>query len=335
MKSFEIQEFGIENLALVERETARPARGEVLVRMTAASLNFRDYMVAKGIYNPRMRRPMVPLSDGAGVVEEIGPGVTRFHKGDRVAACFFQNWIEGPMTREKGTSALGGAIDGVLREFAVFSEEGLVAVPDSLSDEEAAALPCAAVTAWNALFEHSPLAPGDTVLIQGTGGVSVFALQFAAAAGLRTIVTSSSDEKLERARRLGASETINYKATPNWEKAALKLTAGEGVDHVIEVGGSGTLSHSLKAVRMGGAISVIGVLSGADPSVSPREILMNSVRVQGIFVGSRLMFERMLRAIEFHRIHPMVDRVFPWTEFPEALRYMESQQHFGKICLKF
>lgn len=335
MKSFEIQEFGIEKLALVDREAPRPGAGEVLVRMRAASLNYRDYMMVTGRYNPRMRRPMVPLSDGAGVVEEAGPGVTRFRKGDRVAACFFQNWIEGPMTREKGASALGGAIDGVLREFAVFSEEGLVRAPESLSDEEAAALPCAAVTAWHALFEHTAMAPGDTVLIQGTGGVSVFALQFAAAAGLRTIVTSSGDDKLERARGLGASEIINYKTNPTWEDTARAFTDGRGVDHVIEVGGSGTLGRSFKAVRMEGAISVIGVLSGADPSVSPREILMNSVRVQGIFVGSRLMFERMNRGIEFHKIKPVVDRVFPWTDLPEALRYMESQRHFGKICLKF
>lgn len=335
MKSFEIQEFGIENLALVERERPRPGAREVLVRMTAASLNYRDYMVAQGVYNPRMRRPLAPLSDGAGVVEEIGSGVTRFKQGERVTACFMQKWIEGPPTREKGASALGGAIDGVLREFAVFSEEGLVHVPEPLSDEEAATLPCAAVTAWHALFEHTPMAPGETVLIQGTGGVSVFALQFAAAAGLRTIVTSSSDQKLERARQLGASETINYKTNPNWEEQARKLTGGRGVDHVIEVGGSGTLGRSLKAVRMQGAVSVIGVLSGAEPSVSPREILMNSVRVQGIYVGSRLMFERMNRAIEFHKIKPVVDRVFAWTELPDALRYMESQQHFGKICLKF
>ena len=335
MKSFEIQEFGIDQLALVDREMPRPGVGEVLVRMSAASLNYRDYMMVTGVYNPRLRRPMVPLSDGAGVVEQTGPGVTRFKKGDRVAACFMQKWIDGPPTREKGVSALGGGIDGVLREFAVFSEQGLVAAPPSLSNEETASLPCAAVTAWHALFEHSPMAPGDSVLIQGTGGVAVFALQFASAAGLRTIVTSSSDDKLERARRLGASETINYKTIPNWDEEARGLTAGQGVDHVIEVGGSETLARSLKAVRMQGAVSVIGVLSGAEPAVSPREILMNSVRVQGIYVGSRAMFERMNRAIEFHHIKPVIDRVFAWTEIKEALRYMESQQHFGKICLKF
>jgi NADPH:quinone reductase-like Zn-dependent oxidoreductase len=335
MKSFEVQEFGIDKLALVKRETPRPGHGEVLVRMTAASLNYRDYMVVKGIYNPRLKRPMVPLSDGAGVVEEIGEGVTRFKKGDRVAACFMQKWIDGPPTREKGASALGGGIDGVLREFAAFSQEGLVAAPASLSDEETATLPCAAVTAWHALFEHTATAPGDTVLIQGTGGVSVFALQFAHVAGLRTIVTSSSDRKLERARQLGANQTVNYKQTPDWEEAARKLTAGQGVDHVIEVGGSDTMPRSLRAVRMQGAISVIGALSGVDPTVGPTAILMNSVRVQGIYVGSRAMFERMNRAIEFHRIKPVIDRVFAWTEIKEALRYMESQQHFGKICLKF
>jgi NADPH:quinone reductase-like Zn-dependent oxidoreductase len=335
MKSFEVQEFGIDKLALAERETPRPAAGEVLVRMSAASLNYRDYLVVKGLYNPRLKRPMTPLSDAAGLIEDIGPGVTRFRKGDRVAACFMQKWIDGPPAREKLASALGGAIDGVLREFAVFSEEGLVAAPPSLSDEEAATLPCAAVTAWHALFEHTGSAPGDTVLIQGTGGVSIFALQFAHAAGLRTIVTSSSDEKLERARQLGADETINYRSTPDWDEAARKLTGGHGVDHVIEVGGSNTMPRSLRAVRINGVISVIGILSGGEPSVSPTAILMNSVRVQGIYVGSRAMFERMNRAIEFHRLKPVIDRVFAWREIKDALRCMESQQHFGKICLKF
>ncbi|MDQ2841387.1 MAG: NAD(P)-dependent alcohol dehydrogenase [Acidobacteriota bacterium] len=335
MKLFEIQQFGIDNLALVERETPRPEAGEVLVKMGAASLNYRDYLAVNGTYNPKMRRPMIPLSDGAGVVQEVGASVTRFKKGDRVAACFMQKWIDGPPSKEKGNSALGGAIDGVLREYAMFSEEGLVRTPALLSDEEAASLPCAAVTAWHALFEHNPAAPGDTVLIQGTGGVSVFALQFACAAGLRTIVTSSSDDKLARAKKLGASETINYKTTPNWDEAARALTAGEGVGHVVEVGGSDTMPRSLRAVRVGGAISVIGILSGGNPTVSPASILMNSVRVQGIYVGSRAMFERMNRAIEFHGLKPVIDKVFPWTDIKEALRYMESQQHFGKICLKF
>jgi NADPH:quinone reductase-like Zn-dependent oxidoreductase len=335
VKSFEIQEFGIDKLALVDGETPRPGAGEVLVRLTAASLNYRDYMVVQGVYNPKLKRPMVPLSDGTGVVEEVGSSVTRFNKGDRVAACFMQKWIDGQVNREKAASALGGAIDGVLREFAVFSEQGLVLVPDVLTNEEAAALPCAAVTAWHALFEDTPGAPGDTVLLQGTGGVSIFALQFAKAAGLRTILISSSDEKLERAKELGADETINYKTSPKWEEKVRELTDGEGVDHVVEVGGSGTMPRSLRAVRMAGVISVIGALTGGDPTVSPVPILMNAIRVQGVYVGSRAMFERMNRAVELHSIKPVIDKVFKWTEIREALRYMESQQHFGKICLRF
>jgi NADPH:quinone reductase-like Zn-dependent oxidoreductase len=303
--------------------------------MTAASLNYRDYMMVCGAYNPRLKRPMVPVSDGVGVVEEIGEGVTRVKKGDRVAACFFQKWIEGPPSREKANSALGGAIDGVAREYAVFSEEGLVPAPAALSDEEVAALPCAAVTAWHALFGHAGTVPGDTVLLQGTGGVSIFALQFALLAGLRTIITSSSDEKLGHAKTLGAHETINYKTTPNWDEAARKLAGGEGVDHVIEVGGSDTLARSMKALRTHGVISVIGVLSGAAAAITPVSVLVSSARIQGIYVGSRNMFEQMNRAIEFHKVKPVVDQTFEWTYLKEALRYMESQRHFGKICLKF
>ncbi len=335
MRSFEVQEFGLDKLSLIEKEIPRPGPGQVLVKMLAASLNFRDYMLVKGLYNPRLKRPMVPLSDCAGMVEETGPGVTRVKKGDRVAACFMQKWIDGPVNREKAASALGGAIQGILQEAAVFSEDGLVPAPSSLSDEETATLPCAAVTAWHALFEDAPALPGDSVVIQGTGGVSIFALQFAKAAGLRTIVTSSSDQKLERVKSLGASETINYKTTPDWEEQVRKLTNGEGAGHVIEVGGSGTLPRSLRAVRMGGTVSVIGALSGGDPAVSPVPILMNSIRVQGVFVGSRAMFERMNKAIELRQIKPVIDKVFPWTEISQALHYMESGRHFGKICLKF
>ncbi len=335
MKSFEIQEFGIDHLALVDRETPRPGPFEVLVKMTAASLNYRDYMVVKGGYNPKMPRPMVPLSDGAGVVEEVGSGVTRVKRGDRVAMAFFQSWIDGPPTHEKGKSALGGAIDGVLREYAVFNEQGLVHSPENLTDVEAAALPCAAVTAWHALFERASMTPGETVLIQGTGGVSTFALSFAHAAGFRTILTSSSDDKLARGKQLGADEVINYKTTPDWENEARKLTDGLGVDHVIDVGGSDTLPRSMAAARTYGIISVIGVLSGADATVSPRPMLVSSLRVQGIYVGSRLMFERMNRAISFHKIKPAIDKVFAWTDIKDALNHMEGQSHFGKICLQF
>jgi len=335
VKVFEIQEFGIDQLALVEREKPVPGPSQALVRMLAASLNYRDYMMVGGTYNPRLKRPVVPLSDGVGVVEEVGSAVTRVKKGDRVAASFFQKWIEGPPSKEKVQSALGGGINGVACEYAVFSEEGLVPAPASLSDEEVASLPCAAVTAWHALFGYAGNVPGDTVLLQGTGGVSIFALQFAVLAGLRTIITSSSDEKLALAKKLGAHETINYKTTPNWDEAARKLTGGEGVDHVIEVGGSGTLARSMKALRIHGAISVIGVLGGADAAITPVSLLANSTRIQGIFVGSRSMFEQMNRAIELHKLKPVVDQTFEWTYLKEALRYMESQRHFGKICLKF
>jgi NADPH:quinone reductase-like Zn-dependent oxidoreductase len=335
VKAFEIQEFGIDKLALVDRPKPVPGLGQALVRLTAASLNYRDYMMVLGAYNPRLKRPLIPLSDAAGMVEEVGEGVTRVKKGDRVAACFFQKWLEGPPTREKANSALGGAIDGVACEYAVFSEAGLVLAPPSLSNEEVAALPCAAVTAWHALFGHAASVPGDTVLLQGTGGVSIFALQFAKLAGLRVIITSSSDDKLARARKLGADETINYKTTPNWDEAARKLTGGEGVDHVIEVGGGDTLARSLKALRTYGAISVIGVLSGAAAAIAPPSVLVTSARIQGIYVGSRNMFEQMNRALEFHRLKPVIDQTFEWTYLKQALRHMESQQHFGKIVLKF
>jgi NADPH:quinone reductase-like Zn-dependent oxidoreductase len=335
MKVFEIREFGIDQLGLAEREVGVPGVNQVLVKMKAASLNYRDYLMVGGKYNPKLKRPMVPLSDGSGVVEEVGSEVTRFKKGDRVAGCFFQKWIEGPPSKERGLSALGGAIDGVLAAYRIFSEDGLVAVPEQLSFEEAAALPCAAVTAWHALFGHAVMNPGDTVLMQGTGGVSIFALQFALAAGLRTIITSSSDEKLARAKALGAHEVINYKATPEWDAEARKLTGGEGVGKVIEVGGSNTIPLSLRAVRTHGAVSIIGILSGVEPAIAPTSLLMNSVQVQGIYVGSRQMFEAMNKAIAFHAIRPVVDKVFAWTEIREALRYMESQQHFGKICLSF
>ncbi len=335
MKAFEIQEFGIDNLALVNREVKAPGPGHVLVRMTAASLNFRDLLVVKGVYNPKMRRPLVPLSDGAGVVEEVGEGVTAWKAGDRVAGCFFQSWLEGDVSAEKTASALGGAIDGVLRERMVFDANGLVRTPDHLSDEESATLPCAGVTAWHALFEHNRPAPGATVLIQGTGGVSMFALQLAHKAGLRTIVTSSSDAKLARARGMGADQTINYKTEPEWDKSARDLTGDVGVDHVVEVGGSDTIARSLRAVRMGGTVSVIGVLSGAEATVSPRALLMNSLRVQGIYVGSRAMFEHLNKALAAHNLKPVIDKTFHWTEYKEALKYMEGQSHFGKICLRF
>lgn len=337
MRAYEVREFGVEHLVETQREEPRPAAREAVVKFHAASLNYRDLMFVKGAYNPRARLPAVPLSDGAGEVVAVGGEVTRWKVGDRVCPIFSQGWIEGPPTAQKGRTALGaggGQYEGVLREYGAFDEQGLVAIPDHLSYEEAATLPCAAVTAWRALVNSGNLKAGDTVLTLGTGGVSVFALQFAKMHGARVIATSSSDEKLSRAATLGADATINYRTTPEWDKEVLKLTGGLGVDHVIEVGGAGTLSKSLNAVRVGGHVCLIGVLaSGGD--FDPRLILMKSVRVQGVFVGSRLMFEEMNRAVEVNRMRPVVDQTFAFGEAREALRHMESGAHFGKIVIKF
>lgn len=335
MRVFEIQEsFSLDSLRMTERPRPEPGPREVLVQMRAASVNYRDLMVVKGQYNPRMHLPRIPLSDGVGEVKALGQGVTRVKVGDRVAGMFMPAWVDGELTDAKAKSALGGAVDGVLAEYVALPEDGVASVPAELSDVEAAALPCAALTAWNALITHGRIKPGDTVLVQGTGGVSLFALQFAKMAGARVIATSSSDEKLARALELGASDGINYRTTPDWDVQTRTLTGGVGVDHIVEVGGAGTLGRSLRAVRTGGHISLIGVLSGGG-EVNPMPILMKQVRVQGIFVGSRAMFEAMCQAVELHRMHPVIDRVFPFDQAPEALRHMEGATHFGKIGIAF
>jgi NADPH:quinone reductase-like Zn-dependent oxidoreductase len=334
MKVYEIRDrFGLDALTLTDRPQPQPGPHEVLVRIKAASLNYRDLMVVKGLYNPKMPLPRIPVSDAVGEVAALGPGATRVKVGQRVAGIFMQKWQCGELDEAKAKSALGGAIDGLLAEYAVLHEDGVVVPPEYLSDEETATLPCAAVTAWHGLVTEGHVQPGDTVLLQGTGGVSIFALQFARLAGARTIITSSSDEKLERARKLGASEGINYKTTPEWGDKVRELTGGRGVDHVVEVGGAGTLGQSLRAVRMGGQISLIGVLSGGGQA-NPMPILMKNVRVQGIFVGSREMFEAMNRALAANPLRPVVDRVFSFAEAAEAFRHMERAAHFGKICIR-
>lgn len=333
MKAYEIQQFGVENLALVERETPTPQANEVLVRMRAASLNYRDLMMINGAYNPRLKMPLVPFSDGAGEVVEIGSAVTKWKAGDRVSPIFMQGWLNGGIDAAKARTALGGDRDGVLREFAAFDENGLVRTPDFLTDEEAATLPCAAVTAHNALMVSGSLKPDDTILLQGTGGVSIFALQFANVFGCRTIITSSDDGKLQRAADLGASDLINYRETPDWDAKVLELTEKRGVDHVVEVGGAGTLQKSLNAVRTGGHIAVIGVLSGAG-EINPVTVLMKAVKMQGIYVGSRQMFEDMNRLICQFSVKPVIDRVFEFSEAIDALKYMESAAHFGKIVVR-
>jgi NADPH:quinone reductase-like Zn-dependent oxidoreductase len=335
MKVYEVRQFGIENLALVERAEPQPAAHEVVVKFHAASLNYRDLMFVKGVYNPKARLPAVPFSDGSGEVVAIGVNAKKWKVGDRVCPIFMQAWLEGSLSVEKRRTTLGaGDLDGVLREYAAFDENGLVRVPEHLSYEEAATLPCAAVTAWNALVVSGALKAGDTVLTLGTGGVSIFALQFAKMHGARVIATSSSDKKLEKAKDLGADETINYKKTPEWDKEVLSLTNRIGVDHVVEVGGAGTLSKSLNSVRVGGHVVVIGVLAGAG-EFDPRSILMKSVRMQGILVGSRQMFEEMNDAIEGNRLKPVIDKTFAFKEASEALRHMENGSHFGKIVVRF
>jgi NADPH:quinone reductase-like Zn-dependent oxidoreductase len=334
MRAYEINEFGIENLTLTERDEPKPQANEVLVKFHAASLNYRDLMMVKGFYNPKLKTPLVPLSDGAGEVTSVGEAVTKWKIGDRVCPIFMQDWLDGEIDFSKARTALGGDLDGCLREFGAFNENGLVRIPDHLSFEEAATLPCAAVTAYNALYHSGSLKPGDTVLLQGTGGVSIFALQFAVILGARTIITSSSDEKLQRAKDLGANDLINYKERTDWDKAVLDLTGKRGVDHVVEVGGAGTMQKSVNAVKMGGDVSVIGVLSGKG-EFNPTSLLMKTVKLQGIYVGSRQMFEQMNLMICQHTyLKPVIDKVFEFGEVKDALKHMESGSHFGKIVVK-
>ncbi len=336
MKVVELQQgFGLERLRVTHRVDPQPGRGQVVIRLSAVSLNYRDLLMVRGEYNPRQSLPLIPCSDGVGQVVAIGEGVTRVAEGDRVAPIFAQSWIAGDPTRKMQRSTLGGPLDGTLAELMLVDQEGLVRVPDHLSDVEAACLPCAGVTAWSALMTLGGLKRDQTVLIQGTGGVSIFALQFALLVGARPIVTSSSDEKLERARSLGARETINYRDVQDWGKQALRLTGGQGVDHVVEVGGAETLAQSLAAVRCGGTVSMIGVLSGAVSKLIITPILMRQIRVQGILVGSRVGFEAMNDAVAASGLKPVVDRVFDLEQVREGLEHLASGGHFGKICIRF
>jgi NADPH:quinone reductase-like Zn-dependent oxidoreductase len=325
---------GIDALAQVERPDPKPAYRQVLVKVKACSLNFRDLGIVRGSYRMPVRDNIIPLSDGAGEVIEIGPGVSRVRTGDRVAGNFFQRWVGGEPGADAHTSALGGSIDGMLAERVVLEEDGVVKIPPHLSLEEGATLPCAAVTVWNAMMEHAKLKAGDTMLLQGTGGVSIFGLQFAHAMGIRVIITSSSDEKLAQAKKLGAVHGINYKTTPDWDKAAMEFTGGKGVDHVVEVGGAATLTRSFGAVRAGGKITMIGGLSGGATELNPGLIFSRRVNVQGISVGSTQMFEAMNRAIEVNAIKPVIDKVFAFAEVPAAYRHMASGAHFGKIVVR-
>lgn len=326
--------FGLDHLQLGTRDPAVLRPGQVRVRLHAASLNFRDLLMVQGAYNPKQRLPLVPCSDGAGEVVEVGEGVSRFAVGDRVCPTFVQGWVAGEPDRAMLMSTLGGPLDGTLRPELVAVESGLVRIPDHLSFVEAATLPCAAVTAWRALVTHGGVKAGDTVLTQGTGGVSLFALQIAKLHGARVMITSSSDEKLELARRLGADLCVNYRSDPGWGATAAKWAGGRGVDHVIELGGSETLDQSLRAVRPGGTVHLIGVLSGPRAEVLLPRIFMAGVRVQGVLVGCARDFEALLRALDAApQVRPQVDGVLPFDEVPAAFARMQAGQHAGKIVI--
>jgi NADPH:quinone reductase-like Zn-dependent oxidoreductase len=324
---------GIDSLTLVERPDPTPGPRQVLVKVRATSLNYRDLLTIEAQYARAAPKPdLIPLSDGAGEVVAVGPGVDRVKVGDRVAGCFMQKWIGGNIDDVAMTSAMGGAVDGMLTELAVLEEDGVVKLPTGMSFEEGATLPCAGVTAWHALVEIGNLKAGDVVQIQGTGGVSIFALQFARIFGARVIGTSSSATKANRLRQMGAEAVIDYKATPDWDKETLKLTGGRGVDITVEVGGAGTLPRSFMATRIGGRIAVIGLLSGM-AQVDPMPILRRNLRVQGLYVGSKQMFEAMNHAIEANGLRPVIDKVFPFAEAKEAYKRLKGQSHFGKIVI--
>jgi len=334
MKAIEIRDkFGFGSLKVTERPDPVPGPGQVVLKMKAFSLNYRDLLVVNGVGRWKPSLPRIPLSDGVGIVAAAGSGVSRVKVGDRIAPIFYPYWLDGKVASEKMGQALGGAVaDGVLAEYTLFDETSVVHVPEHLSDEEAATLPCAAVTAWNAVVPGRQIRPGDTVVVLGTGGVSIFALQFARFLGARVIITSSSDQKLERARQLGAAAVVNYKTTPDWPKAVVELTGGVGADYVVDTVGG--LREAIAALRLGGTVAFVGLLIGMSAEVDLVAFMGKSARVEAVDVGSREMFEVMNRAIQFHRMRPAVDRVFGFSEAGDALKYLEEARHFGKVCLR-
>jgi len=333
VRAYEVHEaIGLDGLVLNrERPDPQPGHGQLVVRVRAASLNYRDQGVIKGVYG-YTKFPVIPLSDGAGEVAEVGPGVTQFKAGDRVTSTFFVNWTGGRLPPDAARNSLGGMVDGMLADYALLAETGAIKIPDHLSFEEAATLPCAALTAWNALVETGRIKAGETVAILGTGGVSCFGITFAKMHGAFVYLTSSSDEKLARAKALGADTLINYRAQPDWDQEILKQTGGAGVDHVLEGGGAGTLENSMKAVRAGGSIYVVGALAGPG-SINPRMINRKGIRLQGIHVGSRDMFADMNKAITFAKLKPTIDRVFDFNDAKAAYAHQQSGRHFGKIVI--
>ncbi len=336
MKVFEIRdEWGFDHLQLGTRPDPRPGPGEVLLKMKAASLNYRDLVVPNRGYGAFTGNlPLIPLSDGVGEVVEVGQGVTRVKVGDRACPCFHQSWIGGAPDLERLTRTLGGPVDGTMTELMCLPADGVVKVAAHLTDEQAATLPCAALTAWSALVTYDQLAPGSRVLVQGTGGVALFALQFGKLLGCHVTVISSSDDKLARVKELGADAGLNYVTTPEWSKATREITGGRGFDHIVELGGEKTLPQSLRAIRPGGTISMIGVLSGSALAAPLGHVVTRQVRLQGITVGSRDGFEAMMRAVEQHRVQPVVDQVFAFEQLKEAMAQLKRGAHFGKICVR-
>jgi len=332
MRAYEIvSNGGVDALALNSRPTPQPGPGEILVRMRASAINYRDLSTIEDPAARAIAYPRIPNSDGAGEVLDVGAGVTRFTAGDRVAGCFFQDWGDGRISTTAMASALGGPIDGVLAEEVVFSEQGAVHLPPLMSFAEGATLPCAGLTAWNCLIEQGGLTAGKTALFLGTGGVSIFGLQIARMIGARAIITSSSDAKLARAASLGADELINYRQTPDWQARVLELTAGVGVDVTIETGGGGTLEKTIEATRVGGTISLIGVLTGG--TINPSSVMRKSIRLQGVYVGNRRMFEDMNAAFDLNQVTPVIDQLFEFGDARTAYKVMREAGHFGKLVV--
>jgi NADPH:quinone reductase-like Zn-dependent oxidoreductase len=325
---------GFDALTLVDRPARELGPTDVRVRVRAVSLNFRDLGMARGARKAARPRPLVPCSDGAGEVLAVGSAVSRHKVGDRVAASFFPTWLDGELTEAYHANALGGSADGMLAEEVVLDETAWVKFPEHLSFEEAATLPCAGVTAYHALFEAAQLRPGDTVLVQGTGGVSIFALQLARAAGATVIVTSSSEAKRERASKLGAAHTIDYQQTKAWGDAARAWTGGRGVDIGIEVGGPGTFDQTVAALRFGGTMSILGVLTGTKGEINTYRVFYKALKVRGVYVGSVRMFEALNRALSVAGIHPVIDKVFEWGAAKAAYEHLASGAHFGKVVIR-
>ncbi len=333
MRAYQFDHFGLDHVKLVDRDLPAPGPNEVIVDIKAFSLNYRDLLVIRGHYNPRLKLPATPISDGAGIISAVGANVERVSVGDRVASHFISGWIDGPFCQEYVATTLGAPAAGLAAERVVLPADAVVPIPDNYDLNQAATLPIAALTAWSALVTEGQLRQNQTVLTLGTGGVSIFALQLAQALGARVIITSSSDDKLDRARQLGAAHTINYEQTPKWARAVLDYTAGMGVDVTVETVGAATLNDSLQATRAGGMIAVLGALRGLESTINAGLVLMKRMRVHGVMVDSRAVFEEMVRFIESQNIRPIIDRTFTFDQFPAALHHLESGTHFGKIVV--